>query len=754
MNEKKRRTAKVLVIIAFWAAVSCLDISFQIYGDAKELERQPEQTAGGERLSFLKEVAFFYKNTRPQKTVEYGGEALTMLAQAPDPKTETFIYNQLSHAHNLLGNYKKARELAAKAAELARKEKDHISLGEALFNQGMIEMSVGQYTRAQKLLAEAALSWDEAQYKKGIANIKLYTGAIYREKGDYSSALSNFLEAMETFETQKDTIGTAAAQIKMAGLYLDMGHNEKAKALLFKAENTLEDIEYWTYLVDCYLTLGELYLKEQSTLQALDYFQYAYLASLLVGERKATAISLSKMGQMNADLKEYDDHLERAFDNFNQSLEISREINLKQVTAETLGHLGELYRHLKQQDKALSYLEEALKLAKQQGNDRLVADNCLLLVSVYLDKGDYKMAYYNYRYYQIIRKRFNNDTARRKFNEVETSYQEKLKESKIQLLQKINRINQLQVSKYRTLRTSFIIIFLLTMVVLVFFYSRYRLKKKMNGQLSEKHRQLQVFNQKLSESESHLKELNHTKDKFFSIIAHDLKNPLHSFIDTSELLSDSLQDMSREQAGKFIGNLNTTSRQLYTLLENLLQWSQSQAGGIAFSPRAGDLAELVETVFFMLSENAREKEITLGSRIQPGTNVYCDRNMVLTILRNLASNAVKFTGSGGSVNISAAEADKEEWLEVAVTDTGTGIADQDIEKLFKVDSHFSLRGTAGEKGTGLGLIICKEFVDMHGGRIRVESRIQQGTTFYFTLPMVKPGEKIHGEETGNDKAPD
>ena len=316
-NRRKNRSIQVLVIIAFWAAVSCLDISLQIYGDAKELERQLEQTAGGERLPLLKELAFQYKNTRPKKTVEFGGEALTLLAQAPDPTTETFIYNQLSHAHNLLGNYKQAYELAVKAAELARKEKDRFGLGEALFNRGMVGISVGRYNRAQKLLADAALSWDEAQYKKGIANIKLYSGAIYREKGDYSAALSNYLEAMEIFETQKDTIGIAAAQIKMAGVYLDMGHNEKAKELLLRAEKTLENIEYWTYLVDCYLTLGELYIKEQSTLQALHNFQYAYQASLLVGERKATAISLSKMGQMNAHLKKYDDHLERAFDNFN-----------------------------------------------------------------------------------------------------------------------------------------------------------------------------------------------------------------------------------------------------------------------------------------------------------------------------------------------------------------------------------------------------------------------------------------------------
>ena len=754
MNERKRRTAKALVIAAFWATVSCLNFSFQIYGDTRELESQPEQAAGGERLPLLKELAFQYKNTRPKKTVEFGGEALTLLVQAPDPTTETFIYNQLSYAHNLLGNYKEAREHAAKASELARTKKDHIGLGEALFNQGMTEISVGRYTRAQKLLAEAARLWDEAQYQKGTAFIRMYTGAIYWEKGDYSTALSNYLEAMETFETQKDNTGIAATQTKMGRLYLDMGHNEKAKELLLRAEKTLEEIEYSTYLVDCYLTLGTFHFKNQSTLIAQFYFQYAYLASLLVGERKATAISLSKMGQMNADLKEYDGHLESAFENFNQSLEISREINLKQVTAETLGHLGQLYLHVKQRDKALSYLEEGLKLAKQHGNERQVADNYFLLVSAYLDKGDYKMAYYNYRWHHITRRRFTNDTSRRKFNEVETSYQVKLKESKIKLLQKINRINQLQVSKYRTLRTSFVIIFLLTMVLLVFFYSRYRLKKKMNGQLSEKHRQLQVFHQKLSESESHLKELNHTKDKFFSIIAHDLKNPLHSFIDTSELLSDSLQDMSREQAGKFIGNLNTTCKQLYTLLENLLQWSQSQTGRIAFSPGAEDLAELVETALFILSENARDKEITLRSQIQPGTNVYCDRNMVLTILRNLVSNAVKFTGSEGSVNITAAGTDKEEWLEVAVTDTGTGIAEQDIEKLFKVDSHFSLRGTAGEKGTGLGLIICKEFVDIHGGRIRVESRIQQGTTFYFMLPVVKPGKTGHREETGNDTAQD
>ena len=177
---------------------------------------------------------------------------------------------------------------------------------------------------------------------------------------------------------------------------------------------------------------------------------------------------------------------------------------------------------------------------------------------------------------------------------------------------------------------------------------------------------------------------------------------------------------------------NSSSKNLDNLLENLLQWGQSQTGQMTYSPETMDLSAVVQQAASLMGEYAQNKEIKLCPGVDEDTLVYADRNMVLTILRNLISNGIKFTEGGGEVKVTAVDID--DWVQVSVTDTGIGITPQYKKELFKLDSTLSQKGTRGETGTGLGLIICKELVEKHGGDLRVESQIHQGSSFSFTLP--------------------
>ncbi len=237
---------------------------------------------------------------------------------------------------------------------------------------------------------------------------------------------------------------------------------------------------------------------------------------------------------------------------------------------------------------------------------------------------------------------------------------------------------------------------------------------------------------KLRESESKLQEALETKDKFLSIIAHDLKNPLGSFRDVANVLSESFDELSEEDKKDFIGMMKEQSNQLFSLLENLLQWTRAQTGRVSYNPESIDLCMVAENNISLLQGQAEKKNITLSCEINEPVNANADMNMVTTVLRNLVSNAIKFTPEGGKISVAAKE--KEEVVEVSVRDTGVGISLENQDKLFKEDSKFTTLGTGQEKGTGLGLILCKEFVERHGGEIWVESREGEGTTFNFTLP--------------------
>jgi PAS domain S-box-containing protein len=238
----------------------------------------------------------------------------------------------------------------------------------------------------------------------------------------------------------------------------------------------------------------------------------------------------------------------------------------------------------------------------------------------------------------------------------------------------------------------------------------------------------------LQESEASLRELNATKDKFFSIIAHDLKSPFNSILGLSSLLEEQVKEKNYEGVEEFASHIQSSSQLAYDLLKNLLEWSRSQTGKIEFSPEYLDLVALIGEAINISNNQAKQKSITISKELPHNILVLADRSMIGTVLRNLISNAIKFTKPEGQINITA-ESTKAE-VKVTVSDNGIGISDEELEKLFRIDENHSTSGTLNERGTGLGLILCKEFIEKHNGKIWVESEFGKGSKFLFSVPKI------------------
>lgn len=238
---------------------------------------------------------------------------------------------------------------------------------------------------------------------------------------------------------------------------------------------------------------------------------------------------------------------------------------------------------------------------------------------------------------------------------------------------------------------------------------------------------------KVEQRTQELKELNATKDKFFSIIAHDLKNPFNTLLGFTELLLDNLEEYSTEKLTEFIGILHDTAKQSYALLENLLEWSRAQTGRLEMNPEMVNLHELVNENISLLKNHATKKSIQLQNNINPLIKVFCDENMIRTVIRNLISNAIKYTKEQGKINCECQLSDKK--AECSIIDSGIGIKPENLNKLFRIDINYTTAGTAQETGTGLGLILCKEFITKNKGEIWAESEFGKGSTFKFTLPL-------------------
>lgn len=236
----------------------------------------------------------------------------------------------------------------------------------------------------------------------------------------------------------------------------------------------------------------------------------------------------------------------------------------------------------------------------------------------------------------------------------------------------------------------------------------------------------------LKESEARLVELNATKDKFFSIIAHDLKSPFNSIIGIGELLIEQIKRKEFEDIEEYAAIMRDSSHKAMNLLTNLLEWSRSQTGRMDFNPEFLRLSQLADEVVDLLRFTANQKSIIISSQIPKSAVCYADKAMIGSVLRNLVSNAIKFTGKGGEIVVSAKMT--EDRYIVTVSDNGTGMSKAEIDNLFRIDKFYSTRGTDNEGGTGLGLILCKEFISHHGCEIWADSKKGEGSSFSFTLP--------------------
>lgn len=259
-----------------------------------------------------------------------------------------------------------------------------------------------------------------------------------------------------------------------------------------------------------------------------------------------------------------------------------------------------------------------------------------------------------------------------------------------------------------------------------------------NADLNQKVEEITAHKEEIEEKNTILEETNVTKDKFLGIISHDLINPFNIMLGFSDLLIESFDKKDDiEEQKSYARNIHQNVNKTYKLLENLLLWARAQKDALAFNLVDENLYLLTEEVIDILKPSAEKKSINIINRINKNTTIRADRNMLSTILRNIISNAIKFTPQEGKVTLNAkveSDTDQHKFIKISIKDSGRGISHEMKENLFDLSKSISTKGTANEEGTGLGLILCKEFIDKHHGNISIESEPGKGSDFVVTLP--------------------
>ena len=576
------------------------------------------------------------------------------------------------------------------------------------------------YEKAITQLIQALAIEDSLDLRQERIFSLLAIARVFEQVGDYMKSAGFLEEALELNRPMNNHYIKAIALNRLGKINAALGHIDDAfdnydHVLKAQAEIGEPSIE-----AEALFNIGNLHRLRGNYEKAYDFHKQALNIRRSLGDKKNEAQSLNDIGEVYKAMKIAD----KALANHVIALEIRHYLKDKQAIAESYNNIGVLYYEERNMERAIANLKLGLEAAQESDAQEQIMKASEYLSFCFREMGDYKTAL-EYRDQFFGMSEFTqHEKNEQRLLDVQSRYELGRKESQIERLENIRALRDQQLREAARFRYFLFAIMALGVVIVVLVFYLYVTKQKSN-------RVLQKVNTQIQEQNVALQELNATKDKFFSIISHDLKGPLNSLTSFSGLLINHTDSLSREEITMLAKDLDKSLKNLFALLENLLEWSRSQTGNIEFKPEPFDMNQLLEISRELLGTQAGNKNIVIENLTEGEMPVHVHKHSVNTVVRNLLSNAIKFTPAGGKVTLKASIINKE--IVVSVADTGVGMAKEIMEKLFRIDTKHSTRGTADEKGTGLGLILCKEFIEKNGGRIWVDSEVGKGTVFYFAL---------------------
>jgi two-component system sensor histidine kinase/response regulator len=567
-------------------------------------------------------------------------------------------------------------------------------------------------------------------YQIGIIKSLSFLGVTYINEGNHPLALQNFLEALEYAEKNKNYVEIAYTYNNLGKLY----YNEKnaklykqyfAKALEYARKTTNQDV-----LAYSLRNVAFGYEEEKNYPKALQY----HLEALKIREHlHASTYLISALHLTGACYAELGD-FKNAFLCFDRALRLTPESNTILDRADVLNAKARAFLKMNNYDSALRCVTESYQIAQQKNAWEWIKIAADIYYNIYYTKKDYSQALQ----YHVIRSTYEdsimNEGRMIKIKQLVLKHEFEEKERERAVIEEKKDILQTEELKRVQLYLAIVLVALIASVVVGYLLLRAKRQQETNNWLlTKKNEQIAAQAHELSLQAEQLKELNSIKNKLFSIISHDLRSPFSALAGALPLLETG--SFTPEETSLILSDIKRMTDSASEMLENLLQWARSQMNTIRVNPEQLVVWRLVQQKVALYTEIAKNKSITIVNQTQPTAIVYADRNHVLLILRNLIGNAIKFTPEGGKIFIYAQANELNNSLIISVKDTGVGMNETTRHQIFGSDELFSTQGTAGEKGTGLGLLLCKEFVEKNGGKIWVESELGIGTTFSFSLPI-------------------
>lgn len=652
-------------------------------------------------------------------------------------------------------------EYAEKQLILAKKMNDHNLIPSAYLNLAINYINV-EKADSSIYYARKALQFN--QTKKYDFAVFTTIGNAFQSCLELDSATYYYLKALRLAEKKNDTIDIATSYNNLGLIYMDLGK------LQVSFENFLNAFEYFEKANDkpnqaiALNNLGLVNIETGNTEMAISYFNQAVALNQEIEDNMNLSMNYSNLGVLYKGMEDY----ERALEYYSKSLAISENFGFTNDLARHYHNVGNVYLKTGKIEKAKESYLRSLKISQRQGMEigelynnfqlsrleirqglfdsveirlrkvdellhksgmaRLRIDYYELMSELEEERGNFGNALQFYKKLKTYADSMQDIAQQIQIEDIQTKYVTEKKSLENEKLKDQDLLNK-KIIQNQQLIVLFILVTLLFSVLLSinFFRSRQKLRRAFDS--------LKKLNREVIKQKEELEESNQTKDKMFSIIAHDLRSPFNSLIGFLDVLISDFDSMEDKEKKEMLWVLNNESVKTYGLLENLLQWSMMQRGMIELNPGHYNLYRIIQSQIADLSSRALGKQITIVNKIEPGIQLFIDENICRTIFRNLINNAIKFSGRGGNIFIESTV--EHSCTTVRVIDDGVGMTAAFAAGLFTGNIPQSTRGTENETGSGLGLRIVRDFIELLNAEIKVETQPGKGSTFYLTFKNTK-----------------
>jgi len=759
------KNTAVLFCVVLWLAL------LSLFPSCQKLSDKSQQTQTANEISNLLSGNI---DSASVSIVPSYDDAKKALLLAQNTANDTMIVQSwlvLGSNLRLRGKNDEAFALFQNALQLARKVEYKRGICQSIIESGTIIYIRGKYEESGKFFFDALEVAEQEDYPELTATALNQIGKYLHTTGHFEESVSYYKRAIEIYKSNGNMLQSASVLLSLGKTYNNDGNLYMALRCYLDAYATCEKTNNYVNLADACNHLGTIYLTLEQPGKSMEYHRKALAYRVALKTPEGMANSFNNIGKVFL-MENMPDSAEVYFQ---KALKNCEQIKYTKGKVKALNNLGKVYNLRSDYTKAKHYLLQSLDIAQKNGYDAGVAEASLELGNTFLglclpdsaqqsfdlclkkaksanltqlyhdgywglyqcslSKNDRAKSLEYYILFAAAEKKLMKTEDNQRLSELRISFETEKKEKDNEVLRKDNELKEMTILHKNAFIWMFIIALFFTIAFAVMFYFRFESKKKANQRLEQLNNQITNQNREFAKLNKELEKANREKDKVFSIITHELRNPLYWFQNLTEMLSLKYATMPPEKVQKTLGALDESAKNAFHLMDNLLHWSRSRLNRITPVISEHSLEKLVLESSRMYDTILKHKNIQLITNLSEDSFIKVDADLFMCVVRNLVSNAIKFTPENGTIEINA-DRERQRYI-ISVTDSGVGIEHKHKKSIFKSETNSISVGLMNEKGSGFGLKLCKEFVKMNGGKIWIADNTEGGSCFCFTVPFAR-----------------